>query len=430
MSSTLKQLSSELVGIRARRLLDVRSGVYRDDALIGVLGDRIESVGDPLPEGAPIVDLGDRVLLPGRIDCHTHMFLQGTRDLPDFPYQLLQEHRSHRVARAVRALRIGLDHGFTSARDMGTEGASYDDVGLRDAIAEGVIPGPRMQVAGPAMSSTGTYSITGYRDDWKFPSGVFVADGVEGCRRAVREQLAYRLDWIKVYANGGPGERLTQDGYIDSAPNWTLDEFRAIVDEAHSRGARVASHATSDTGVRMALDAGVDSIEHGFSVRPEVAARMAAQGVHLCPMNMPTDYVAEVRSRERTALWAQTPAIQERSFRNCLDAGVKVLFGTDAGTAPWTEVNEAEEFRYEVRYGMSPIEAIRSATLVAAEFLRIDAGILDIGRLADIVAVAGDPLADVGVLDSIDFVMKGGAIHRLPAGSQPGDRIVLSDRGL
>src|SRR3990170_3029057 len=135
------------------------------------------SVCAPLASGTRIIDLGDRVLLPGLIDCHTHIFLQGTRKENDFPYQLLQEHRAHRVVRAVRALRLALDHGFTMVRDMGTEGAGYDDVGLRDGVAEGVIPGPRMQVAGPAMSSTGTYSISGYRDDWKYPSGVIVVDG-------------------------------------------------------------------------------------------------------------------------------------------------------------------------------------------------------------------------------------------------------------
>ena len=411
-----KQAISELVGIRARRLLDVRSGRYEENAVIGVRGDRIESVGTPLASGTRIIDLGDRVLLPGLIDCHTHVFLQGTRGKADFLYQLLQEHRAHRVVRAVRALRIALDHGFTMARDMGTEGAGYDDVGLRDGVAEGVIPGPRLQVAGPAMSSTGTYSISGYRDDWKYPSGVLVADGVEGCRRGVREQMAYGLEWIKVYANGGPGERMTEDGYIESAPNWTAEEFKAIVDEAHARGARVASHATSDTGVRMALDAGVDSIEHGFSVRPEVAHRMASQGVYLCPMLLPTEYVSEVRARERTPLWAHAPAIQARSLRNCLDAGVKVVFGTDAGTAPWTEVNEAEEFAFETRLGMSSIDAIRSATTLAAELLGVsaEAGVLAPGMRADVIAVPGDPLADVASLTSVDFVMKAGDVHRMP----------------
>ncbi len=416
MSET-KQAIPELVGIRARRLLDVRSGRYEDNAVIGVRGDRIESIGAPLPPGTQVIDLGDRVLIPGLIDCHTHVFLQGTRDKADFPYQLLQEHRSHRVVRAVRALRIALDHGFTIVRDMGTEGAAYDDVGLRDSVAEGVIPGPRMQVAGPAMSSTGTYSISGYRDDWKYPSGVFVADGVEGCRRAVREQMAYGLEWIKVYANGGPGERMTEDGYIESPSNWTAEEFKAIVDEAHARGARVASHATSDTGVRMALDAGVDSIEHGFSVRPEIARRMATQGVYLCPMLLPTEYVSEVRARERTPLWGHAPAIQARSLGNCLDAGVKVVFGTDAGTAPWTEVNEAEEFAFETRLGMSPIEAIRSATSLAAELLGVagEAGTLEAGKWADIIAVRGDPLADVSTLTGVDFVMKSGQVHRSPS---------------
>ena len=411
-----RSTAGELTGIRAGRLLDVRSGRYEDNALLGVRDGRIESVGTPLPAGTPVVDVGDRVLLPGLIDCHTHIFLQGTRGKADFPYQLVQEHRAHRVVRAVRALRIALDHGFTLVRDMGTEGAGYDDVSLRDGVEEGVIPGPRLQVAGPAMSSTGTYSISGWRDDWKYPSGVIVADGVEGCRRAVREQMAYGLDWIKVYANDGPGKRMTGDGYIESAPNWTAEEFGAIVDEAHARGARVASHATSDTGVRMALDAGVDSIEHGFSVRPDVARRMASQGVYLCPMLMPTDYVSEVRARERTPLWGRASEIQARSLRNCLDAGVKVLFGTDAGTAPWTEVNQAEEFAYEHRLGMSTLDAIRSATSLAAEFLGVaaDAGTLEIGKRADIVAVAGDPLADVSVLTGVEFVMKSGAIHRRP----------------
>ena len=415
--SVTEQVVSELVGIRARRLLDVQTGSYVDDALIGVRGDRIESVGAPLPSDTSIIDLADRVLLPGLIDCHTHMFLQGTRGQADFPYQLLQEHRSHRVARAVRALRIALDHGFTTARDMGTEGASYDDVGLRDAVREGIIPGPRLQVAGPAMSSTGTYSISGYRDDWKFPSGVLVADGVDGCRRAVREQMAYGLEWIKVYANAGPGQWMTSDGYIDSAPNWTADEFRTIVEEAHALGARVASHATSDTGVRMALDAGVDSIEHGFSVRPEVARRMASQGVYLCPMLMPTEFVSEVRARERTPLWGHAPSIQARSLRNCLDAGVKVLFGTDAGTAPWMDFNEAEEFAFETRLGMSTIDAIRSATSLAAEFLHLgnEVGTLAVGSRADIVAVPGDPLGDAAILTTVDFVMKSGQVHRMPS---------------
>lgn len=414
--SEQKQPDSDVVAIRARRLLDVRSGSYEENAVIAVRGDRIDSVGLPVPTDTRVIDLGDRVLLPGLIDCHTHIFLQGTRSKGDFPYQLLEEHRAHRVVRAVRALRIALHHGFTQIRDMGTEGAGYDDVGLRDGVSEGVIPGPRLHVAGPAMSSTGTYSISGYRDDWKYPSGVLVADGAEGCRRAVREQMAYGLDWIKVYANGGPGQRMTADGYIDSAPNWTREEFSAIVDEAHTRGARVASHATSDTGVGMALDAGVDSIEHGFSVRPELAGRMASQGVYLCPMLLPTEYVSEVRARERTALWAHVPTIQRRSVRNCLDAGVKVVFGTDAGTAPWTEVNQAEEFAFETRLGMSPIDAIRSATSVAAELLDVvgEAGTLEAGKHADIIAVRGDPLVDVAVLPAIDFVMKDGEIHRMP----------------
>lgn len=418
------------IAIRGGRILDVERGVYARERVVVVRGERIESLALDVPPGARVVELGDRVLLPGLIDCHTHIFLQGTRALPDFPNQLLQEHRAHRIARAVRALEIALGHGFTTIRDMGTEGAGYDDVGLREAVAEGVIVGPRLFVAGPAMSSTGTYAISGYRPDWRFPSGALIADGADGCRKAVREQISCGADWIKAYANGGAGGWTTDDGYIDSAPNWTSDEFRAIVDEAHSRRTKVAVHATSDMGVRTALDAGVDSLEHGYSIRPEVARRIAGQDVYLCPLLLPADYVAEVRARERGPIWGQAVRVQERSFRNCLEAGAEIAFGTDAGAFPWTDVNQAEEFGYEVRYGMTPAQAIRTATVTAARLLGIESnvGSLAPGKWADVVAVPGDPLADVSALTRVDFVMKAGRLHRLPEPSSADGRAVAVGR--
>ncbi|MDT7544144.1 MAG: hypothetical protein QOE99_254 [Actinomycetota bacterium] len=402
--------------VRAAHSLDVVSGDLTGPTTLVVDGKQIAATGTTAPPGMPVIDLGDCVLMPGLIDAHTHIFLHENTSHADFRYQIMEEYPSHRVARAVRALGIALDHGFTTMRDLETEGASYDDVGLRDAVREGVIPGPRLQVAGPALSSTGSYPVLHFRPDWKFPSGVQVVDGPDECRKAVREQVSYGVDWVKVYANAGAGTRLTDDGYIDSPPNWTQDEYSAIVAEAHARGRRVAAHATSDTGLSMSLIAGVDSIEHGYSIRPDRAQEMAERNVFLCPTLMPTHHVAEHRAAERGPIWQEAIAVQERSFQNCLDAGVRIAFGTDAGCFDWTARNQAEEFGYLVRAGMTPLEAIRSATSVAAELLGVDAvtGRLEPGFAADVIAVANDPRQDVGALLSIQFVMAEGSVIKQP----------------
>ena len=409
----LSQQPEKSVALRASRLLDVSAGRYIENPVVLVRGDRIESVGTQVPSGAKVLDLGDRVLLPGLIDAHTHILLQGDATQAEYEHQILKEYPAHRVARAVLALKIALEHGFTTMRDVETEGASYGDVALRDAVNEGIIPGPRMQVAGLALSTTGTYPIQRFRPDWKFPSGVQVCDGADACRKAVREQRSYGVDWIKVYANTG-GLRVTPDGYIDSPPNWTKEELEAVVSEAHGSGLKVAAHATSDTGTRLAIAAGVDSIEHGTSIRPENAREMAKKGIFLCPTLTVTAYVAEPRAKEGRAIWKEIPRVQGRSFDNCRKAGVKIAFGTDAGGFPWIEINQAQEFEHEVRLSMSPLEAIRSATTVAAELLGLPGkiGVIAPGAYADLVAVSGDPLKDVSALSKIDFVMKGGQVVR------------------
>jgi imidazolonepropionase-like amidohydrolase len=405
------------VAIRAARMLDVKSGRYVDRPVVLVQGDRIEAVMTSVPPGSRVVDLGARTLLPGLTDAHTHILLQGDATQAEYNEQILQEYPAHRAARAIRAMKIALEHGFTTMRDLETEGAGYADVALRDAVNEGVVPGPRMHVVGPGLSTTGSYPILHFRPDWKFPTGVMVCDGADGCRKAVREQLSYGTDWVKVYANTG-GLRLTGDGYIDSPPNWTKEEIEAVVSEAHAHGVKVAAHATSDTGTRLAVAAGVDSIEHGDSIRPEVAQEMARRGIFLSPTLTVSEYVAEPRAKEGRGIWSEMPKILEKSFNNCRKAGVKIAFGTDAGGFPWTEINQAREFEWEVRFGMSPIEAIRSATVVPAELLgqtgRI--GTIEKGAFADIIAVPGDPLQDVTVLTKVDWVMKNGEVVRaLPA---------------
>ena len=399
------------VAIRAGRLLDVKSGRYVEHPVVVVAGDRIESIGTTVPAGATVIDLGDRILMPGLIDAHTHILLQGDATSADYDEQILKEYPAHRVARAVRALKIALEHGFTTMRDLETEGAGYDDVALRDAVAEGVIPGPRLKVVGPALSTTGSYPIQHFRPDWKFPTGVMVCDGADGCRKAVREQLSYGTDWVKIYANTG-GLRLTADGYVDSPPNWTKEEIEAVVSEAHAHGVKVAAHARSDSGLRIAVAAGVDSIEHGDSIRPEMAAEMAKKGIAFCPTLTVMHYVSGPRAAAGCAICSESEKIQARSFENCRKAGVKIVFGTDAGGFPWTEINQAREFEYEVALGMTPIEAIRTATVNAAELLGMagQIGTIEKGAYADLVAVPGDPLANVAALSKIDWVMKGGQV--------------------
>jgi imidazolonepropionase-like amidohydrolase len=399
------------VAVRAARLLDVRSGRYVEHPVVVVVGDRIDSVGTSVPPGATVIDLGDRVLLPGLTDVHTHILLQGDATEAEYEDQILKEYPAHRVVRAVRAMQIGLSHGFTTMRDLETEGAGYDDVAIRDAVNEGVVPGPRLKVVGPALSTTGTYPILHFRPDWKFPTGVMVCDGADGCRRAVREQVSYGTDWVKIYANTG-GLRLTADGYVDSPPNWTKEEIDAVVSEAHARGVKVAAHARSDSGVRLAVAAGVDSIEHGDSIRPEVAAEMARRGIAFCPTLTVVRYVSGPRAAAGCAICSESEKIQAKSFANCRKAGVKIVFGTDAGGFPWTEINQAREFGYEVELGMTPLEAIRSATVNAAELLGLvgQIGVIEKGAYADLIAVPGDPLAGVAALTRVDWVMKGGQV--------------------
>ncbi len=361
------------IAVKAARLLDVKTGAYVVNPVVVVRGGIVESVGTQAPAGARLIDLGDRTLLPGLIDAHTHVLLQGDATAPEYNEQILQEYPAHRVARAVRALKIALEHGFTGLRDLETEGASYDDVALRDAVNEGVIPGPRMKVVGRALSTTGSYPITHFRPDWIFPVGVQVCDGADQCRKAVREQLSYGTDWVKIYANTG-GLRLTEDGYVDSPPNWTKEEIEAVVSEAHAHRVKVAAHARSDTGVRIAVAAGVDSIEHGDSIRPEMAQEMARKGIYLSPTLTVAAYVAGPRAQAGCAICGELPKIHAKSVANCRKAGVKIAFGTDAGGFPWTEINQAREFEYEVKMGMTPIEAIRSATTVAGRASRTGTG--------------------------------------------------------
>jgi len=401
--------------IRAGRLVDVRSGRVLEDQGILIENDRIKAVG-PFADisrraaQARAIDLSRATVLPGFSDCHTHVLLQGDITSADYDEQLLKESIPYRTIRATVAARTALMNGFTALRDLETEGAMYADVDVKRAIERGIIPGPRMFVSTRAFSATGMYPLLGYSWELKMPEGVQIVDGVDEIRRAVREQVKYGADWIKFYADR---RYFLKDGALRSWVNFTDEEMRAMVAEAHRLGHRVAAHAMGRDGIDAALRAGVDSIEHGYGLDAELIDRMVKQGTYWCPTIYVGIYVAEGRAAAGAPVWLAMRDLEAKIFGTAVRRGVKIAFGTDVGGFAWTE-NEAKEFGYMVRYGMTPMQAIQSATLVAAELLERpdDMGAIEAGKFADIVAVAGDPLRDITELERVRFVMKGGEVVR------------------
>ena len=400
--------------IHAGRLIDGVAQTPRSDQGILVEGDRIVSVG-PYDEisgkaaGADRVDLGSMTVLPGLIDNHTHVLLQGDVTAADYDEQLLKESIPYRTIRATAAARTALMNGFTTIRDLETEGAMYADVDLKTAIARSVVPGPRMFVATRAFSATGMYPLLGYSWELRMPEGVQVVDGPDEIRKAVREQVKYGADWIKVYADRK--YYIASDGRLRSWVNFTDEEFKAFVSEAHRLGRKVAVHAVGWDGIDAALRAGVNTIEHGDGLTPDLIDRMIKQKVYWCP----TIYVGVYVAGGRGGPWPKMVELERQAFGTALKRGLLPLisYGTDAGGYPWTE-NQAKEFAYMVKYGMTPMQAIKAATSVAAGLLdRGDSlGAVAPGHYADLVAVRGDPLRDITELERVRWVMKGGTVYK------------------
>ena len=397
--------------LRAARMIDGKSDSVIAPAVVVVRGNKIESIGGAPPAGAQVIDLGDVTLLPGLIDAHVHVLLQGDVTQEDYDVQLFKESMPYRALRASRAVKMALERGFTTMRDVETEGAMYTDVDVKRAINNGVIPGPRMQVSTRALSVTGGYGPSGYAPEIIYPRGVQIVDGVENARKAVREQVGNGADWIKIYSDRA--YFLQKDGSLSSIPTFTLEETKAIVDEAHRLRRKVAAHAMSRPGLENALAAGVDSIEHGIAIPDDLLDRMKSQGVYLCPTLTVTEFVAPGRAAEGRPIWAKIPEFHRDTFSRAVRKGVKVAFGTDAGGFPW-EVNQAREFSYMTRNGMTPMQAIKAATIVAAQMMGMDdqIGTIEGGKLADLVAVPGNPLSDITALERVSFVMKDGAVVR------------------
>ncbi len=414
--STDRPVLQPFTVIRAGTLIDGKSDTPRRDQIIIIRGNRIDSVSDAssakIPAGANVIDLSRATVLPGLIDSHTHIFLQGEEPAQGgYDANILKYPLALRAARATVSVRRALEQGFTTLRDVETEGAGYGDVGIKQAIEGGYIPGPRLFISTLAISTTGGYPLEDYAPELNMPKGVQIIDGPVEARKAAREQLSHGADWIKVYMTHRSW--VGKNGELVSQPTLTVEELKAIVDETHGWGKKVACHAYNGIGLQRVLDGGCDSIEHGLEITDAQIAQMVKQGTWYCPTLSayyhdwaPADTPAGQRDRKRVS-------VHIPSFQKAMKAGVKIAFGTDMGGIPWTEPM-AQEFLRMVEFGMSPMDAIKSATSRAAEMLEMEGqiGVVAPGAYADIVAVGGDPLHDIKILESVQFVMKDGKVFK------------------
>jgi imidazolonepropionase-like amidohydrolase len=373
---------------------------------VRVKGDRIEAAGPATSidtTNAKIVDLTGNTLMPGLIEGHSHILLHPYNETT-WNDQVAHEGLALRAARAVNHLRATLMAGFTTIRELGTEGAGYADVELKQAVAQGIIPGPRVLAATRAIVATGAYGPKGFAPEWRVPQGAEEADGEE-LRRVVRDQIGHGADWIKLYADYGWGP------LGGSHPTFSEAELRMAVETARSAGVPVAVHANTAEGMRRAILAGVETIEHGGGGTPEIFKLMVEHHVALCPTLSATEATTEYAGWKKGQQPEPQNIAQKRaSFQAALHAGVTILSGSDVGVFPHGD--NAREIELMAAYGMQPLDALKAATSTAGRVLHLDIGRIEPGILADLIAVDGDPLKDLSSLRRVKLVMKGGVTFK------------------
>jgi len=408
-SQSSPSLSASVL-VKSARLLDVRKGSYIENAGIWIEGERIKEVGgfsvvqSHAPKDAKVIDLGRNTILPGLIDCHTHIMARIPDSDDGYALNLATKSQAFRALEGAFDARLTLNAGFTTIRDVENEGSGYADVALRDAIVQGLAEGPRMQVATRGIAVVGQYEPFGISPDlFDFPTGAQMVSGVEESRRATREQIGHGADLIKIYADW-------------QNATFTVEEMRVIVEEAHKQKRKVAAHATTPDGIKNAITAGVDSIEHGFGADRESLEMMKARGTFLVPTVGVVDAQLELhrddpltaeQRQERDALLQNI----QQSLQLALSLGVKIASGFDA-SSPASQGRNADQLIAMVKRGMPPLEVIRAATMNAAELMgwQDNVGAVEVGKYADLIAVEGDPLTNIALTQQVKFVMKGGII--------------------
>jgi imidazolonepropionase-like amidohydrolase len=372
--------------------------------MVVVKGERIQAAGANVEaNGATVIDLPGTTLMPGMVEGHSHILLHAYNETP-WNDQVAHEGLALRAARAVNHLKATLMAGFTTVRDLGTEGAGYADVDLKQAVNQGIVPGPRVLASTKAIVATGSYAPKGFAPEWRVPQGAEEADGVDSLIRVVRDQIGHGADWIKLYGDYRWGP------HPGSSPTFSLEEMKLAVETAKNAGVPVAVHTSTAEGMRRAILAGAETIEHGNDGTAETWRLMVEHHVALCPTLAAGDATTQYAGWKKDQPEPQGIARKRASFKAALSAGVTILNGSDVGVFPHGD--NARELELMVDYGMPVLDALKAATSVAGRVLHMDIGLVKQGMLADLIAVDGNPVTDISAIRKVKFVMKGGAVQK------------------